>query len=193
MEKKNVYRSRDQKVSKAFDFFFFSSLRRTSADAGSPTIKNYAPCTLRGAPRRNGPSQNQSAGKGPSWENCLLDHSSSSALLVWRNARSFPPFIHGSALEEGRKVHESDHALANQRPYSRHCAAKARDDSDSCTALENEAHQEVLKRMLLGKYIFIPHQSWLNTPLDFMFQTEHTCLVRPKLIVMGIKLKWDQI
>lgn len=36
---------------------FLSSLRRTSADAGSPTIKNYAPCTLSGAPRRNGPSQ----------------------------------------------------------------------------------------------------------------------------------------
>ena len=56
-------------------------------------------------------------------------------------------------------MHESDHALANQRPYSRYCGgAKARDDSDSCTTLENEAHQEVLKRMLLGKYIFIPHQ-----------------------------------
>ena len=59
---------------------------------------------------------------------------------------SFPPFIHGSALEEGGKAHESDHALANERPYSRHCAARARDDSDSCMTLENKAHQGVLKR-----------------------------------------------
>lgn len=58
----------------------FSFEGQTSANAGSPINKNYAPRTLVGIHAVMGPLKVQK--EGPTWEDCLRDHSSSSALLV---------------------------------------------------------------------------------------------------------------
>ena len=68
----------------------FSFKGQTSANAGSPINKNYAPRTLFGIHAVMGPLKVQK--EGPTWEDCLRDHSSSSALLVWNDRVNFPAF-----------------------------------------------------------------------------------------------------
>ena len=103
---------------------------QTSANAGSPTSKNYAPCTLFGAPRRVGPSQ--SAGRRPtlgglpSWSQFLQ------CIVSMKERATFPPFIRSERCRGRRENCIIAITLANQRLNSRHSAAKSRKFQCSC-------------------------------------------------------------
>lgn len=129
---------------------------QTSANAGSPANKNYAPCTLIGAPRREGPAQSAerrpTLGGLPSWSQFLQ------CIVSMKERASTSRLLYVAALsEKAGKSHYCDH-ISQSKAWIRAIVLRtgARYKS-SCLKLTkpNETDERSLAETLLTRWVLI--------------------------------------
>ena len=114
-----------KRMKERVSFSFQLKLGQTSANAGSVTSKNYAPCTLfSGAPRRVGPSQ--SAERRPTLGGLPSCSQFLQCIVSMKEPATFPPFIGRELCRGRREISIIAITLANQKLNSRHSAANSR-------------------------------------------------------------------